>query len=154
MDKKYYQKSVDEIFLEFDVNEKGLDELKVSSRLPDTQKLLIKSTKKQSFLSKFFAQIKELMVLVLLISGIISIVIGIIENTKGEIIDGAIILGIVIMNALFGVYQERKSEKAIESLKTLTEPDTKVLREGKIYLLPIVGIFILLQNKNRQFSSW
>ncbi len=133
MDKKYYQKSVDEIFLEFDVNEKGLDELKVSSRLPDTQKLLIKSTKKQSFLSKFFAQIKELMVLVLLISGIISIVIGIIENTKGEIIDGAIILGIVIMNALFGVYQERKSEKAIESLKTLTEPDTKVLREGKIY---------------------
>ena len=110
----------------------GLSELQAKERILQSQKYLIKSEKKQSFISKFFAQIKELMVLVLLISGIISIVIGALENSTSEIIDGAIILGIVVINALFGVYQERKSEKAIESLKDLTRPETNVLRNGKV----------------------
>ncbi len=125
-------KSVEEIFIEYDTSTDGLSEEKVLARLPESQKLLIKSAKKQSFLSKFFAQIKDLMVLVLLVSGIISVVIGLLEGTSSEIVDGAIILGIVVMNALFGVFQERKSEKAIESLKNMTEPETTVLRDGKV----------------------
>lgn len=127
-----YQKSVKTLLKEFESNENGLSEHEASSRLERSQKFLIKPAKKQSFISKFFAQIKELMVLVLLFSGIVSIIIGIVENTNSEIIDGAIILGIVVMNALFGVYQERKSEKAIESLKNMTQPETNVLRDGKV----------------------
>lgn len=131
-EKKFYQKSIDECIREFNTNENGLKENDISSRLPESQKYLIKSAKKQSFLSKFLAQIKELMVLVLLVSGIVSIIIGAVEGSSSEIIDGGIILGIVVMNALFGVFQERKSEKAIENLKNMTEPETNVLRDGKL----------------------
>lgn len=128
----YYQKTIDECVKEFDTSLEGLSFDEVSKRLPESQKFVIKSAKKQSFLSKFLAQIKELMVLVLLISGIVSFVIGFIEKSSSEIVDGAIILGIVVMNALFGVFQERKSEKAIESLKNLTHPETFVLRDSKL----------------------
>lgn len=131
-DKNYYKKNINQCLSDFDTNVSGLREEQAKERLLQSQKYLIKSEKKQSFISKFFAQIKEFMVLVLLISGIISIVIGATENSTSEIIDGAIILGIVVVNALFGVYQERKSEKAIESLKDLTQPETNVLRNGKV----------------------
>ncbi len=129
---EFYQKSVSETLKQLNSSKKGLSEKQASLKLAESQKFLIKPNKKQSFLSKFFAQIKELMVLVLLVAGIISIIIGTVENSSSEIIDGAIILGIVVMNALFGVYQERKSEKAIENLKNLTQPETQVLRDGKI----------------------
>ena len=130
--KDFYKKNVEECLREFDTNVSGLKEQQIKERLPQSQKYIIKGAKKQSFISKFFAQIKELMVLVLLISGIISIVIGATENSFSEVIDGLIILGIVVINALFGVFQERKSEKAIESLKDMTQPETNVLRDGKI----------------------
>ncbi len=130
--KDFYKKNVDECLREFDTNVSGLKEQQVKERLPQSQQYIIKGAKKQSFISKFFAQIKELMVLVLLVSGIISIVIGATENSFSEVIDGLIILGIVVINALFGVFQERKSEKAIESLKDMTQPETNVLRDGKI----------------------
>ncbi len=129
---KEYCKSVEEVILDFGTGKDGLSQEKVSQRTADAQKLLIKKEKKQSFVSKFLAQIKDLMVLVLLISGVVSVVIGLVKRSSGEIVDGAIILGIVIMNALFGVFQERKSEKAIESLKNMTEPETLVVREGKV----------------------
>lgn len=129
---EYYRKSVEQTLLDMDSNKNGLTEQVVCARLAQSQKYLIMPSKKQSFFSKFFAQIKELMVLVLLFAGIISIVIGVVEKASSEIIDGSIILGIVVMNALFGVYQERKSEKAIESLKNLTKPETNVLRDGKV----------------------
>ncbi|MBE7075553.1 MAG: cation-translocating P-type ATPase [Clostridiales bacterium] len=129
----YHRLSVSESLAKIDSQKEGLSQKEVDIRLPQSQKMQIKDSKRQSFLSKFWAQIKELMVLVLLISGIVSIVIGIAEKTSEEIVDGAIILGIVVMNALFGVYQERKSEKAIDSLKKLTQPEASVLREGKIF---------------------
>ncbi len=129
---EFYRKSIQEIFDEFETNKTGLTEQQAKNRLEGCQKFLIQSSKKQSIISKFFAQLKDLMVLVLLFAGIISIVIGIVEGAYSEIIDGGIILGIVIMNALFGVYQERKSERAIENLKNLTKPETHVLRDGKI----------------------
>lgn len=129
---EYHREKIDEVLKNFCSKKEGLSEKEASERLIESQKFLIQPQKKQSFLSKFFAQIKELMVLVLLFAGIISIVIGIVENSSSEIIDGSIILGIVVMNALFGVFQERKSEKAIESLKNLTQPETNVLRDEKV----------------------
>lgn len=137
-----YKKSINESLQDFNSDFNGLSTVEVGTRLPQSQKLLIKNAKKQSFISKFFAQIKELMVLILLISGIISVVIGVVENSSSEIIDGTIILGIVVMNALFGVFQERKSEKAIESLKNMTQPETLVLREGKVYKIKTTDLVL------------
>ncbi|MDE6583353.1 MAG: HAD-IC family P-type ATPase, partial [Clostridia bacterium] len=129
---KYYQKSVQDCLKNFDSSSEGLSENVIETRLVERQKYNIKDAKKPSLFIKFLWQIKELMVLVLLFSGVVSIIIGIIGKTSGEIIDGAIILGIVVMNACFGVYQERKSEKAIESLKKMTQPESMVLRDGKV----------------------
>lgn len=130
--KEYYKKSITECLSEYETMETGLSSKQVQERSADSKKYAIKPEKRQSFFVKFLCQIKELMVLILLISGVISITIGIIEKSTSEIVDGAIILGIVVMNALFGVFQERKSEKAIDSLKKMTQPETYVLREGKV----------------------
>ena len=130
-DKEFYNKTIDQSLIEFGTRLSGLTMSEVENRRENSKKYLIKDEKKTSFLKKFFAQIKELMVLVLLFSAILSIVIGIIEGATGEIVDGTIILGIVVMNALFGVFQERKSERAIEKLKSLTRPETYVVRDSK-----------------------
>ena len=126
-----YKNSIEKCMNYFQVGSEGLTNSQVLSRLEESKKYAIKSEKKPSFFARFWAQIKELMVLVLLVSGIVSIIIGIVEHSTGEIVDGAIILGIVVMNAIFGIFQERKSEKAIENLKKMTRPETIVLRDGK-----------------------
>ena len=121
-----------ECLQEFSSNEKGLTEKQVQERMSESFKFLPKKRKKISFAKRFFAQIKELMILVLLFSGVVSIVIGIVENSSSEIVDGGIIFAIVVMNALFGVFQERKGEKAVENLKEISTPQTLVLRAGKV----------------------
>jgi len=132
-EKEFYKQSVEQCLKEFCSSKDGLSEKQVGERLVESKKFAIKPQKHQSFFVKFLCQIKELMVLVLLVSGLVSIVMGAIEKSSSEIIDGAIILGIVVMNAFFGVFQERKSEKAIDSLKKMTQPETTVLRGGVIY---------------------
>lgn len=130
--KEIYKKSINESLKIFSTNKNGLNSFQVNERIVDSKNDLIKPEKKKSFLIKFFEQMKDLMVLILLISGIVSLVIGLIEKSTSEIADGGIILGIVVMNALFGVFQEKKSEKAIENLKKITQPETYVLRDGKL----------------------
>ena len=130
--KDYYKKTANQCLIEFGSQKTGLTQLQVRERIAESKKYVIKPEKKQSIISKFFNQIKELMVLVLLLSGVVSIIIGIVEKSVSEIVDGTIILGIVFLNAFFGVYQERKSEKAIESLKSMTQPQTQVFRDGKL----------------------
>lgn len=131
-EKDYYKKSIEECFIEFDSKPAGLGEVQAAGKLSECKKYAIKPQKRSSFFVKFLCQLKELMVLVLLVSGVVSIVMGVIGKSSSEIVDGAIILGIVVMNALFGVFQERKSERAIDSLKKMTEPECYVLREGKL----------------------
>ncbi|MGN1201616.1 MAG: cation-translocating P-type ATPase [Candidatus Caccovivens sp.] len=141
-EKDFYKISVNDCLHTFETNKNGLTTSEAEKRLPESKKYIIADAKKQSFFSKFLAQMKELMILVLLISGVVSIVIGIIEGTRGEIVDGSIILGIVLMNALFGVYQERKSEKAIESLKKMTEPETHVMRDGLLFKIKTADLVL------------
>lgn len=132
MQQKYYRLSIGECLRQFSVTEEGLAENEVEHRLAESRKKMIKPQKKQTVFVKFLRQLKDLMVVVLLVSGVISVGIGIVESATEEIIDGLIILGIVVMNALFGVYQERKSEKAIDSLRKLSQPETFVVRNGKL----------------------
>ena len=131
-DKNFYKKSIKQCLAEYDSSLDGLSSVQVENRIAESKLYSIKPQKKQSLFVKFLCQIKELMVLVLLVSGIVSIVMGAIERSTSEIVDGAIILGIVVMNALFGVFQERKSEKAIDSLKKMTQPETFVVRDGAV----------------------
>lgn len=130
--KNHYQMSVQNVLKDLNSSITGLTEKQVEERKLDAQKYQILPEKHQSFFTKFLLQLKDIMVLILLISGVVSLLIGLIQNSATEIADGLIILGIVIMNALFGVFQERKSEKAIDSLKNLTKPQAEVLRENKL----------------------
>ena len=128
----YYKLSIPKCLEELGSCSSGLSEGEVTARSSKTKALQIGSAKKSNILIKFFEQLKDLMILILLISSVVSIIIGAIENSPSEIVDGLIILGIVIMNAMFGVLQEHKTEKAIESLKKMTESETYVLRNGKV----------------------
>ena len=133
---EFYKFSAEECLKKMSSSMFGLSNNEVQLRLKDSQNLLISKQKKSNLFLKFLAQLKELMVLILLFSSLISIIIGATENSSSEIVDGIIILGIVVMNAIFGVVQEHKTEKAIESLKKMTEAETLVLRDGRVEKIP------------------
>ena len=133
---EFYKFSAEECLNKMSSSMFGLSNNEVQLRLKDSQNLLISKQKKSNLFLKFLAQLKELMVLILLFSSLISIIIGAIENSSSEIVDGIIILGIVVMNAIFGVVQEHKTEKAIESLKKMTEAETLVLRDSRVEKIP------------------
>ena len=87
------------------------------------------------------------MIIVLIIAAIVSGVVGYIE--EGKITDSIIIMVVVIVNAIIGVIQENKAEKALESLKKLSEYSAKVIREGELKIIPstelIPGDLVILE---------
>lgn len=145
----FYKCSISESLNLLSSKKSGLSKNEAETRLPQAKEFALQNEKHSSFLSKFLVQIKDLMILILLVSGVVSIVIGIIEKASSEIVDGSIILGIVVMNALFGVFQECKSEKAVDSLKKISQPQTLVLRDGQILKIKtdeiVLGDVVCLQ---------
>ena len=109
----------------------GLSFGEVKKRLLSVKDKQITRGEKSNFIKKFLAQFTDLMVLILLISSVVSMVIGITQNSNSEIVDGGIILGIVILNAMLGFIQESKAERAMEALKKLSEPESVVIRSGQ-----------------------
>ena len=91
--------------------------------------------KAKGFLAKFLAQFSDFMVIILLIAAVISFVTAAVEG-NGDYIDPIIILLIVIVNAVTGVVQESKAEKAIEALKSFLSPEARVLRGGREQHIP------------------
>ena len=90
----------------------------------------LKQKKKKSFIIKFLEQFKDFMIIILIISAIVSGVIGVIEGEG--ITDTIIILIVVLVNAIIGVLQENKAEKSLEALQKLSSHTAKVIRNGKI----------------------
>lgn len=127
--KKFYCKTVGQTLEELSSRFKGLTDGEVKERLRQGAD---EKYKKASIVSKFFEQFFDLMIIILLLASVVSISIGIFERSSSEIIDGCIILLIVLMNAIFGVAQEYKAEKALESLNKIVQPMTVVKRGGKI----------------------
>ena len=81
------------------------------------------------FSSRFINQLKDPMVIVLIVAALISAVTAI--YSQESFADVIIILAVVVINAVLGVYQESKAEKAIEALQKMTAATTKVIRDGK-----------------------
>ncbi len=103
----------------------GLSSEEASKRLKKDGLNVIAKTKKVNWFIEFFNQFKEPMLLILIIASIVSIFLK-------EFVDGIIILVVVIMNALIGFIQEKKAYKALESLKNLSSPHSKVIRDSKL----------------------
>ena len=85
----------------------------------------LKESAKKGYIARFFEQLKDAMIIILLVAAGISFALG-------EEIDAVIIVVIVVVNALFGVFQEAKAEESLEALKKLSSPSARVLREGVI----------------------
>ena len=107
----------------------GLTNDEVQKRLEKYGTNELKEESRKSFVSKIIAQFSDFLILILIGAAAISIAVG---ETK----DAIVILAIVVVNALLGIYQEGKAEKALEALKKMASPNAKVIRNGHIEVVP------------------
>lgn len=127
-----YCQNNDELLKELSVDpKKGLDSQEVSIRLDRYGQNKLKEKKKKTTLQRFFDQFKDAMILILIAAAIVSFVVVCVEQNWGELFEPALILLIVILNAIMGVYQEGKAEKALDALKNMSAPHARVIRDGK-----------------------
>ena len=149
---KHYLHSVEEVFADVKSTENGLSEAEAQKRLQENGKNKLAEAKKDSIVKKFFDQMKDPMIIILIIAAAISAVTEYIEaSAAGHSFfptDTLIILAVVIINAVLGVMQESKAEKAVEALQKMSAATTKTLRDGKIVTVKsedlVVGDVILL----------
>ncbi len=87
--------------------------------------------KKKTMFARFMDQFRDVMILILIAAAIISFVVAITEGNPKEFFEPALILLIVILNAVMGVLQESKAEKALDALKNMSAPHARVIRDGK-----------------------
>lgn len=138
MEKKqnlWFHKSVDETKEYFKLDEEnGLSNEQVNENRQKYGTNELQTKKKKSTFVKFLEQFKDFMIIVLIIAAIISGVVGYIEGEG--ITDSIIILIVVILNAVIGVIQENKAEKSLEALQKLSAHVSKVIRNGKMEVIP------------------
>ena len=130
---KYYSLDVNDTLNVLNSYESGLSQKEVEIRLKKYGKNKLDEAKKQSKIVKFLNEFRDLMIIILIISAIVSFVLSNINNEPFT--DSIIILAIVVLNAILGFIQELKADKAIESLKKLQVSKVKVKRENKIYIV-------------------
>ena len=123
--KAYYRESKEEVLKELGANEQhGLTNKTAQEKLAQVGPNALVEGKKKSILEVFLEQFKDLMVIILIVAAIISAFTGNLEST-------AVIIVVLILNAILGTVQHVKAEKSLEALKSLSAPAAKVLRDGK-----------------------
>lgn len=123
--KAYYRESKEELIKELGANEKqGLTNKVAQEKLAQVGPNALIEGKKKGILEVFLEQFKDLMVIILIVAAVISVFTGNLEST-------AVIIVVLILNAILGTVQHVKAEKSLEALKSLSAPVAKVLRDGK-----------------------
>ncbi|MGB8456053.1 MAG: cation-translocating P-type ATPase [Anaerocolumna sp.] len=122
----WFSKSTEEVFKELKVNPlTGLASEEAKIRLDKYGLNKLEDKPKKSLISLFLSQLKDMLIYVLLGAAIITLFIG-------EYVDAVIIIMVVILNAVIGVVQEAKAEKAVEALQKMTTPRSLVRRDGEV----------------------
>ncbi len=147
---KAYTGSVKSVIDALNSDEKtGLSSEVVKERRLKYGENKLKEKKKKSLFSKFLEQFKDVMIIILLIAAVISFVIACVEGNPSEFFEPALILLIVVLNAVMGVVQESKAEKALDALKNMSAPHARVIRDGKETVINaeelVVGDIIMLE---------
>ena len=135
MKTNWFNKKVQEVEEELNTNlEKGLTKEEAIKRQEKYGFNELKAKKKKNIFQKFLEQFKNFSIIVLIIAAIVSGAVGVAEGEG--ITDTIIILIVVILNAIIGVVQESKAEKSLEALQKLSDHASKVIRDGKISVIP------------------
>ena len=122
--KKVYSKSKEELFKELGVNKDGLNDTEVKTMEEKYGKNELVEGKKKSTFQVFLDQFKDMLIIILICAAAISMFLGDIESA-------AVIIFVLIVNATLGTIQHLKAEQSLSSLKALSSPSTKVLRNGE-----------------------
>ena len=128
--KKTYTQSVQEVLGDLGVTANGLSTQEAKARLEQYGPNKLQQAQKPTLLQRFIQQLKDPMLIILLIAAGVSALTGFLSN-ENEMAEVVIILAVVLLNAVLGVFQESKAEAAIEALQTMTAATCKVLRDGR-----------------------
>lgn len=140
--KNYWNYSTKELEKEFNVTENGLSDSRVEEILREKGENVLQEGKKKSILQVFLGQFCDLLVVILIIAAIISMFSGNVEST-------IVILLVLVMNAVLGTVQHVKAQRSLESLKQLSSPNAKVIRDGIKHEIPskdvVPGDIVMLE---------
>ena len=132
----WHSENRDRVLEALDVGQEcGLTSERAAERLQSFGPNKLREKKSRTFLGRFLDQMKDAMVIILLIAAAVSLGLSIYNHfTGGEAdwIEPIVIIAIVLINALLGVIQESKAEAALEALKNMSAPEARVLRDGKL----------------------
>ena len=145
--KHYCEESASVLQAVGSARETGLSAKEAEKRLEENGKNKLVAAKKKSLVRRFFEQLADPMIIILIVAAVISGVLAVVESEFPT--DVIIIMAVVLINAVLGVFQESKAEKAIEALQEMSAAQSKVLRDGKIVSVPseelVVGDIVLLE---------
>lgn len=127
---KFYLEDTEKVFQHLNSSEEGLSGAQAQERLQANGKNKLAEGKKESIVKRFFQQLLEPMTVILIVAAVISAITSAYANESSA--DVFIIMFVVLINAILGVYQESKAEKAIEALQEMAAATTKVLRDGSV----------------------
>ena len=144
---KFYCEDAGEVLRQVESSPEGLTSQEAARRLEQNGKNKLAEGKKDSLIKRFFQQMADPMILILLAAAAISGVLAVVQGDSFA--DVIIILAVVIVNAVLGVYQESKAEAAIEALQQMSAATSKVLRDGKLTTVHsedlVVGDVVILE---------
>ncbi len=143
--KKTYTLSTDEVLKNLNVGPEGLSSGEAAARLEKYGPNKLKEAEKPGIFQRFLAQLKDPMLIILMIAAAVSAATTVLDFFQQEVqdfghlteglVEVGIILIVVLLNAILGVVQESKAEAAIEALQTMTAATCKVMRDGKMVIL-------------------
>ena len=131
----YYKKDAREVMTELSTDLNGLSESQVSINRKKYGSNKIEEKKKKSVFEIFIDQFKDLLVIILIIAAIISMITGSYEST-------AVIISVLILNAVLGTVQYIKAEQSLKSLKSMSSPNAKVIRNGHKIEVPVEDLVV------------
>ena len=153
---QHYCKDKEKVLSELVTSREGLSSSEAASRLEKNGKNKLVAAKGKSLIARFLEQLSDPMIIILIVAAAVSGILTIVGNAqlaagepKESFADVIIIMAVVIINAVLGVYQESKAEKAIEALQEMSAATSKVMRDGKVTVVHsedlVVGDIVLLE---------
>lgn len=146
---KEYLKTKEDVLAGVKSEQSGISSAEALSRLEKNGKNKLAEGKKDSLIKRFLSQLADPMIIILIVAAVISAVTATVGGEGEGYADVVIIMVVVIINAVLGVYQESKAEKAIEALQEIAAATSKVIRDGKVVTVKsediVVGDVVVLE---------